>query len=91
MTTTNKVTTIAKTFFLEAEIFCPKRIKEKLEGYFPLLDNDYLGGSLYLVDKDESFGYHWTFFEIMAPDKKEIYQIKSQIEDMLGVKLLEPN
>jgi len=85
------MTTIAKTFLLEADLFCPKKIKEELEKHFSVLENDSLRGTFYFIDDGEVFRYYWNLFEIMTHDQNGNHQIKSQIEDILGIKLREPN
>jgi len=84
------MTTIAKTFFLGADIFCPKRIKEELGEHYSMLEDSPIKGTFYFITDGVVLRYDWNSFEIMAYDKKVNYQIRSQLENILSIKLIEP-
>ena len=86
------MTTIIKTFFIKKDIFCPNEINEQLEKYYPIIkDNKGLKGRLYSIDDSKVVRYYWNSFEIFTNSDKENYQIKSELEKILDIKLIEPN
>ena len=89
------MTTIVKTFFIEKKEICPNEINAKLERYYSSIkNNDCLKGDLYGINGNGIIKgvirYHMNLFEILTYDKRENYQIKSELEKILNIKLVEP-
>jgi len=84
---------ILKTFFIEEEEIYPKEINEKLgEFYSSIKNNGCLKGDLYKINREGIIKglirYHMNLFEISTDNKRKNYQIKSELEKILNIKLV---
>jgi len=85
------MTTIIKTFFIEEEI-CPNEINEKLKILYSNIKNNCSKGNLYWISEGEIVRYDMDkLFEIFTYNTEENYQIKSELEKIFNIKLVEPN
>ncbi len=84
---------IVKTFVIEKDEIYPNEINEKLEKLYPLMHAECLKGNLYRVNGEEVLKgfirYHMNFFDISTENKRENQQIKSELEKILNIKLVE--
>ena len=80
-----------KTFFIKKREIYPREITEKLkENFSAIRDNRCLKGDLYETKNGEVIRYYWNLIEILTFGPYN-YQIKSELEKLLNLKLVEPN
>jgi len=85
------MTTIVKTFFIEKDIIHPKKIHKRLrEISISERSIKGLNGVVYSI-KEGKIRYYFNSIEILTYNKKNNYQIRSKLEEILNLKLLEPN
>jgi len=86
------MTTIVKTFFIKKKEIWPSEITEKLREYYSAIrNNECLKGDLYAINGKGFIRYHMNLVEILADNKRTNYQIKSELEQILHIKLVESN
>ena len=85
------MTTVIKTFFAEPPVLFPEEINKKLGMHYTFRENKGLRGKLYEIRDGDVVLYGWNSFEIFTRNSKENYEIRSELEKMLNIKLLEPN
>jgi hypothetical protein len=84
---------IVKRFLIDEEEIYPKEINEKLEKRYSAMNNKCLKGNLYRIHEEDVIKglirYHMNLFEISTEDKRKNDQIKSELEKILNIKLVE--
>jgi hypothetical protein len=84
---------IVKTFVIEKDEIYPNEINEELGKHYSAMNNKCLKGNLYRINGKEVIKglirYHMNLFEIVTEDKRKNYQIKSELEEILDIKLVE--
>ncbi len=84
---------IVKTFVIKKDEIYPNEINEKLEELYPLMNAGCLKGNLYRVNGEGVLKgfirYHMNFFDISTENKRKNQQIKSELEKILNIKLVE--
>ena len=87
------MTKIIKTFFIGGGVVCPDEINKKLRRHYPRMKNNKgLRGNLYEINEKEGvIRYHVNQFEILTYSGRENYEIKSELEKILDIKLVEPH
>jgi len=84
------MTTVIKTFFIKKEKIDPNEINEKLKyHYLTIKNNESLKGDLYEINGRGTIRYDTNLFEILTYDERKNYQIKSELEKILNIKLIE--
>ncbi len=84
---------IVKTFVIKKDEIYPNEINEKLEELYPLINTDCLKGNLYRINGEGVLKgfikYHMNFLEVSTENKRKNQQIKSELEKILNIKLVE--
>jgi hypothetical protein len=82
---------VVKTFFIKEDEIHIGKINEKLkENFSAIKKNECLKGDLY-ESNGRVIRYYMNFFEILTFNQRENYEIKSELEKILNIKLVESN
>jgi len=84
--------TITRTFFIETDEFFPSEIHKKLRDISIRHGHcKGLQGIVYEIGGGKAIRYHLTSVEILTHNHQDNYEIKSELEEFLSIKLSEPN